>query len=170
MKRIFISSVQNEFSAARRHLKRYISKDPALKCVFDTFVFEDDVVASDRRADEVYISEIGKCDIYLGLIGNKYGYEDEEGVSPTEREYDEATRLGLPRLIFVLGRNDAVRDPKEVAFLKKISAGQIRSKSDDIDELLLEIYASLHGFLMEQGVFRLQPFDALICSGATLDA
>lgn len=169
MKRIFISSVQKEFAVARRHLKRYISKDPALKCVFDTFVFEEDVIASDRRADEVYISEIGKSDIYLGLIGNEYGYEDSEGVSPTEREYDEATRLGLSRLIFVLGRDDGARDAKEAAFLKKISAEQIRSKCDNIDELLLEIYASLHGLLMSQGVFQFQPFDASICHGATLD-
>ena len=169
MKRIFISSVQKEFAAARHNLKRYISKDPALRRVFDTFVFEEDVVASDRRADEVYISEIGKSDIYLGLIGNEYGYEDAEGVSPTEREYDEATRLGLPRLIFVLGRNDGARATKEAAFLKKISAAQIRSKCDDIDELILEIYASLHGLLMDQGVFRLQPFDSSICQGATLE-
>lgn len=169
MKRIFISSVQKEFAQERKLLKRYIAKDPVLKRVFDTFVFEEDVVATDRRADEVYISELRNSDIYLGLIGCEYGYEDQDGVSPTEREYDEATRLGLPRLIFVLGRCDASRNPKESAFLKRISTEQIRAKCDDVGGLLLEIYASLDALLMEQGVLRLQPFDASICLGATLD-
>ena len=92
--RIFISSVQKEFAEERRLLKRYISKNPVYRRFFDTFVFEEDVVAADRRTDEVYLEELGKCDIYIGLIGREYGFEDAEGVSPTEREFDEATRLG----------------------------------------------------------------------------
>ena len=54
MKRIFVSSVQKEFAEVRRLLKRYISKNPAYRRLFDVFVFEEDVVASDRRTDEVY--------------------------------------------------------------------------------------------------------------------
>ena len=46
MKRIFISSVQREFANVRKLLKRYVSKDPALRCAFDTFVFEEDVVSA----------------------------------------------------------------------------------------------------------------------------
>lgn len=169
MKRIFISSVQKEFAKERRLLKHYIAKNPAYKRLFDTFVFEEDVVASDRRTDEVYIDELGKCDIYIGLIGNEYGYEDAEGVSPTEREYDEATRLGLTRLVFVLHKEDDRRDPKERTFLKKISADLIRAKCEDSNSLLLEIYSSLEGLLVECGAYRMGPFDASICDGATLD-
>ncbi len=43
MKRIFISSVQKEFANERKLLKRYISKNPAYRRLFDTFVFEEDV-------------------------------------------------------------------------------------------------------------------------------
>ena len=150
--RIFISSVQKEFAEERRLLKRYISKNPAYRRFFDTFVFEEDVVAADRRTDEVYLEELGKCDIYLGLIGHEYGFEDAEGVSPTEREFDEATRLGLTRLLFVLDKDGIVRHPKEAAFLKKISTSLIRAKCSDPAQLLLEIYASLDGMLVEQGV------------------
>ena len=118
MKRIFISSVQKEFADERRLLKRYISKNPAYKRLFDTFVFEEDVVATDRRTDQVYLDELGKCDIYIGLIGNEYGDEDAQGVSPTEREYDEATRLGLTRLVFVLNKDD--RTPQANSLLSNI--------------------------------------------------
>ena len=169
MKRIFISSVQKEFADERRLLKRYISKNPAYKRLFDTFVFEEDVVATDRRTDQVYLDELGRCDIYIGLIGNEYGYEDAQGVSPTEREYDEATRLGLTRLVFVLNKDDSKRQPKEAAFLRKISADLIRAKCDDSSALLLEIYSSLEGLLVESGAYRMGPFDASVCDGATIN-
>ena len=169
MKRIFISSVQKEFANERKLLKRYISKNPAYRRLFDTFVFEEDVVAADRRTDELYINELSKCDIYIGLIGNEYGYEDKQGISPTEREYDEATRLGLTRLVFVLNKDDDKRHFKEAAFLRKISADLIRAKCHDTSSLLLEIYSSLEGLLVESGAYRMGPFDASICDGATLD-
>lgn len=167
--KIFISSVQKEFAEERKLLKRYISKNPAYRRLFDTFVFEEDVVAADRRTDEVYLDELQWCDVYIGLIGNEYGFEDSEGVSPTEREYDEATRLGLTRLVFVLEKNGSGRHPKETAFLKKISSSVIRAKCEDPSALLLEIYASLDGLLVEQGAYRMGPFDASPCEGATLD-
>ena len=68
MKRIFISSVQKEFADVRRILKRYVSKNPAYRRLFNVFVFEEDVVAADWRTDEVYFAELPKCDGYLGLI------------------------------------------------------------------------------------------------------
>ena len=169
MKRIFISSVQKEFAYERKLLKRYISRNPAYKRLFDTFVFEEDVVASDRRTDEVYLDELRSCDIYIGLIGNEYGYEDAEGVSPTEREYDEATRLGLIRLMFVVGGNNDGRAEKEIRFLKKISESLIRARCEDRNELLPEIYAGLDGLLVDQGCYCIGPFDSAICEGATLD-
>ena len=169
MKRIFISSVQREFAEVRKLLKRYIARNPAYRRLFDTFVFEEDVVSQDRRTDEVYIDELKKCDIYLGLIGNEYGFEDAEGVSPTEREYDEATRLGMPRLMFVLDSERVERTPKEDAFLRKISTELIRSRCLDQSSLLLEIYSSLDALLLEQGAYRMEAFDASVCGGATLD-
>ncbi len=84
-KRIFISSVQKELAAERRALKDYIQGDPFLGRFFDVFLF-DDLPASGRRADEIYMEEVDRCDIYLGVFANDYGYEDTEGVSPTERE------------------------------------------------------------------------------------
>ena len=68
--RMFISSVQKEFAEERRLLKRYISKNPAYRRLFDTFVFEEDGVAADRRTDEVYLDELRQCDVYVGLVGD----------------------------------------------------------------------------------------------------
>ena len=73
--RIFISSVQKEFSTERTALRDYLKGDPLLRRFFDIFLFEE-VPAADRRTDSVYLDEVGRCDIYLGLFGNDYGYED----------------------------------------------------------------------------------------------
>ncbi|MDP2211557.1 MAG: ATP-binding protein [Candidatus Aquicultor sp.] len=91
--RIFISSAQKEFAEERRELKAYLYGDPLLRRFFEVFLFED-LPASDRRADSVYLDEVDCCDIYVGLFGQDYGYEDAEGISPTEREFDRATAAG----------------------------------------------------------------------------
>ena len=104
--RIFISSVQKEFSHEREALRDYLREDPLMRRFFDVFLFED-TPASDRRPDELYLDEVERCDVYVGLFGSDYGTKDEEGVSPTEREFDRATTLGTHRLIFVKDADDA---------------------------------------------------------------
>src|SRR5882672_3069191 len=91
--RIFISSVQSEFAQVRPDLKAFLLGDAMLRrFVAEVFVFED-LPASDRRADEVYLEEVERADVYLGIFGDRYGSEDADGVSPTEREYDRAPKM-----------------------------------------------------------------------------
>ncbi len=67
--RIFISSVQKEFETLRHNLKAFLLGDAALRrFVAEVFLFEE-LPASDQRADEVYLSEVRRCDIYLGIFG-----------------------------------------------------------------------------------------------------
>ncbi len=68
--RIFISSVQKEFAGERVALKNYLQSDPLLRRFFDVFLFED-VPARDQRADQLYLEEVRRSDIYLGLFGNE---------------------------------------------------------------------------------------------------
>ena len=82
--KIFVSGVQKELKEERKALKDYISGDALLSRFFEVFLFEN-VPAADRRADEVYLDEVKKCDIYLGLFGNQYGAEDEKGMSPKHK-------------------------------------------------------------------------------------
>ena len=78
---------------------------------FDVFLFED-VPALDRRPDALYLDEVKQSDVYVGLFGNDYGSEDADGISPTEREFDQATASGIHRLIFVKGTDDSARHSK----------------------------------------------------------
>src|SRR5437762_6734890 len=116
--RIFISCVQKELEAERRTVREFVRGDALLRRFFDVFLFED-LPASDRRADDVYLDEVGRCAIYLGLFGDDYGSEDAAGISPTEREFDQATAQGKARLIFVKGADDVNRRAKMRALIRK---------------------------------------------------
>ena len=165
--RIFISSVQKELALERRAIKDFIRADPLLSRFFEVFLFED-LPAADLRADAVYLSEVNRCTLYLALFGNDYGFEDAQGISPTEHEFDRATTLGKPRLIYVRGGHDDARHPKMRALLRKAGDQLIRRRFGDIPELIAAVNASLVEHLARTGALRTSPFDATACDGATL--
>ena len=98
--RIFISGVQKEFAAERAALRDYLHGDALLRRFFEPFLFEE-IPAADRRADELYLDGVEHCDVYVGLFGSEYGFEDAQGISPTQREFELATRRNKYRLIAV---------------------------------------------------------------------
>ena len=71
---IFVSSVQKELAQDRRAVKTFIENDPLLRRFFTAFLFED-LPAGDRRADAVYLAEVDRCAVYLGLFGKDYGLD-----------------------------------------------------------------------------------------------
>ena len=66
----------------------------------------------DKPADYCQATVRG-CDIYVGLIGLRYGspVRDRPEVSYTELEFQAATEAGLPRLVFLLDEDAAVPIP-----------------------------------------------------------
>ncbi len=166
--KIFISSVQKELAAERRAICDYVDHDPLLRRFFDVFLFED-VPASSRRADEVYLAEVDAADVYLGLFGNDYGFEDVQGISPTEREFDRATAQGKTRLVFVRGADDSLRHSKMRALVRKAGDQLIRRRFSNIPELTAALSASLVEHLFAKGLVQDRPFEEQPCPEATLD-
>ena len=165
---IFISSVQKEFAAERKALKEYLRGDPLMRRFFECFLFEEQP-AADQRADQCYLDEVDRCDIYLGLFGNDYGWEDYGGLSPTHREFNRATEMGRNRLIYVKGTDDALRHPKMRALIDDAASSLIRRRFNSSEELIAAVYASLVRILEERELIRFGPFDATFCRNATLD-
>lgn len=166
-KRLFISSVQKEFATERKGLRDFLRGDPLLRKFFEVFLFED-LPAKDRRANEVYLDEVARCDVYLGLFGNEYGFENRRGVSPTESEFNTATARCKPRLIYIKGSNDKTKHPKMQALIHKAGDELIRRRFDDLGTLLPAVYASLVEYLEEHHLIASGPFDAGPCVGANL--
>ncbi len=166
--RIFISSVQREFAQERADLRDYLKNDPLLRRFFEPFIFED-VPAADQRADELYLDEVERCNLYIGLFGNEYGYEDADGISPTQREFDRASALGKHRLIFVKGSDDDARHVKMQTLIHNAGSQLIRRRFHATAELNAAVYASLVQYLEDHELIRMGPFDATVCKNATLD-
>lgn len=167
IERIFISSVQRELAEERRALRDFIRGDALLRRFFNVFIFED-LPATDRRADDVYLDEVGRCALYIGLFAYEYGAEDSTGLSPTEREFNHATSLNKPRLIYVKGTDDDRRRPKMRALIGNAGAQLIRRRFTGVTDLNAAVYASLVEYLERTGSLRTKPFDASACRDATL--
>jgi len=165
--RLFISSVQKELAEERRAVKLFVENDPLLSRFFTVFLFED-LPASDRRADAVYLAEVERRAVYVGLFGNEYGHEDGAGISPTEREFDQATASGKPRLIFVKGIDDNARQPRMRALIGKAGSQLIRRRFNTSAELTTALNASLVDHLEASGAIQTRPFEERPCSDATL--
>jgi predicted HTH transcriptional regulator len=166
--RIFISSVQKELAEERRAIRDFVRNDALLRRFFDVFLFED-LPAADRRADQVYLDEVGRCPIYVGLFGREYGHEDRDGLSPTEREFDRATALGRTRLIFMKGAEDRDRHAKMRALIAKSGGQLIRRRFTEIADLTVALYASLVEHLERSGVIQNRPFEERPAPDATFD-
>lgn len=165
---IFISSVQKELAEERRAVARHVREDPLLRRFFDLFLFEE-LPAKDRRADDIYLDKVDQASVYVGIFGDEYGFADDAGLSPTQREFDRATARGIPRLIFVKGDNDAAREPKMKALVRKAAGQLIRRRFRATQELLRLLQESLVEYLQGRGVIRGRVFEQRPCPDAALD-
>ncbi len=145
----------------------YIRTDALLGKFFVPFIFED-MPASEVSAQKAYLTQAAGCHIYLGIFGTQYGYEDAEGISPTEREYDTATAHFAHRLTYTLLTNEP-RHPKEQAFISKVEQDVVRRGFATYEELRTAVYTSLIDYLVQKEIIRRVPFDAAAHPTATYD-
>ena len=164
--KIFISSVQNEFAEERRQIADYIRQDALFSMYFEPFLFEE-LPAQDKSAQIAYLEQAAKADVYLLLLGKRYGYVDAEGISPTEREYDTATASHAYRIAFIKEMQE--REPKEELFKQKIDDAVIRNSFNSYEELKSGVYASLIEYMITHRILRNGPFDASIHPEACID-
>ena len=164
---LFISSVQKEFAQERRAIKTFVENDPLLRKYFTVFLFED-IPACDRSTDDVYLTEVERCTIYVGLFGRDYGFAKSGGLSPTEREFNRATALHKSRLIFLKNSPEKERHPRIRALIRRAGRQLIRRRFESFSELTSGLYASLVDYLERTGRLRTKPFDASACPGASL--
>jgi predicted HTH transcriptional regulator len=164
---IFVSCVQKESNEERAAIRGYIKTDPLLRIYFELFLFED-LPALDRKPDELYLNEVDGCSIYLGIFGNEYGSENEQGFSPTELEFERATEKSKYRLIFVKGKDDNKRHPKMQNLINRATPHVVRRRFTDTDDLKKELFSALVQFLCDRKIISCTPFDESPCPGATL--
>jgi hypothetical protein len=71
-----------------------------------------DFPAADLPAAELCRERVRSCDVYVGVLGSRFGsaVPDMPQMSYTELEFDTATEAGLPRLMFLLDTGNALAE------------------------------------------------------------
>ncbi|MDR0982624.1 MAG: DUF4062 domain-containing protein [Culturomica sp.] len=166
--KIFISSVQKEFVSERLRIYDWILSDALLSQYFIPVLFEK-LPAVAQRPSELYLDEVRNSQIYLVILGQEYGYEDANGMSPTELEYECAKKSNLYKLAFIKGDSSLERNIKQRKFVSKIQNELTYKRFDNIEILISQIYAALIEYLKTEGLIHTKSFDESL-SDATIAA
>jgi tetratricopeptide (TPR) repeat protein len=101
--RVFIShtSELREFPKGQSYVA---AVERAVSAAGHVIVDMKDFPAADQAPGELCAERVRRCDVYVGVLGTRYGspVRDRPEVSYTELEFDTATEVGLDRLVFVL--------------------------------------------------------------------
>lgn len=167
MYKIFVSANQKELGKERLAVGEVIRRNQTLRGYFDVFLFEE-VSTKGKSPPSVYLKEVDKSDIYLGLIGNEYGVKGKDGLSGTEREYRRFIKKGAQGepLIFIKGKDDSKKDKETQKFISTIKNSYIYDRFTSIDNLKTKVLNSLISFLDGKGILSKLPFDETPLRGA----
>ena len=86
---VFVSSVMAEMTAEREAARSAVEDLGGKVSMFERLGGRDD------DPETAYLSGVHSSDIYVGILGARYGKPDRTGYSPTHTEYNEAVKAGL---------------------------------------------------------------------------
>jgi uncharacterized protein DUF4062 len=125
-KRAFISSVMAELGGERQAAAAGIRAVGARPVMFEEFG------GREADAEQAYLAEVESSDIYVGLLGKRYGKPMPSRFSATHAEYRAAEEHGLRIAVWTLATDD--REGPQQSFLEEVRAFHVapefRSSSD----------------------------------------
>jgi hypothetical protein len=111
---VFVSSVQDGFEDVRA----------AAKAGVETYghraVMAENSGAAAASPQRALLDRVAAADIYLLLVGARYGVRQASGLSATEEEFGEARRRGKPILVL---RQEGELEPEQEEFLRRATGG-----------------------------------------------
>jgi Domain of unknown function (DUF4062) len=111
-RRAFISSVMSELPGERQ------AAADGVRAVGGTPVMFEQFGGRDADPEDAYLSEVETADIYLGILGRRYGRPLLSRFSATHAEYLHAEARGLRLAVWCLNASD--REGHEESFLNEI--------------------------------------------------
>jgi hypothetical protein len=114
METVFVSSVIGGLESVRAAAKE------AIESVGMRPVMAETAGARPQSPQAAFLTEVAHADIYLLLLGARYGDPGASGLSPTEDEFEEAKRGNKPIVIL---RQDVAMEPAQQAFLERAGGG-----------------------------------------------
>ncbi|MCA0144263.1 DUF4062 domain-containing protein [Blastococcus sp. LR1] len=137
--RVFISSVRISLEQERDSLKGLV-----VALGHEPVMFED-FTAQPVPSREACLEGVRSCDVYLLLLGQRYGYEfPETGLSPTAEEHVAARTAGIPRL--VMRKTGVEPEPRQKELIEEIRSyrdGVFYNEFTDVVDLQAKVAAAL---------------------------
>lgn len=148
---VFVSSTYKDMQEERQAAVQAILKAGHIPAGMELFT------AGDKSQLETIYNWIDECDVYMLILGGRYGSIDAEtGLSYTELEYDYAKSQGKP-LFAVVIRNEALEaklrskgsavietdSPHLLRRFQEKVLSNVSSFFDDVKDIKLAIYESL---------------------------
>jgi len=137
MRKVFVSSVVGEFEEFRSSARR------AIELMGDRPILCEDFGARPHSSEKACITEVESSDVYIVVLGKRYGYTTPDGVSVTQAEFRAAQKVGIPILVFV---QQIAMDPDQIAFRQEVEdyqKGLFRAEFTSPEELKDEIIKGL---------------------------
>jgi hypothetical protein len=140
-RRGFISSVMAELQSERKAAATAIRNIGAVPIMFETFG------GRDADSEDAYLGEVETADIYIGIIGRKYGRPLKTRYSATHTEYLHAEKSGLRIGIWCLDVHD--REGHEESFLNEVREFHVVPAFSSPDDLRAQIEERLRAIAAE---------------------
>ena len=156
--KVFISSVQSEFSKERQLVFDFIRNDELMGQYFEPFIFEQ-IAAQDANPRQLYLDEASSSQVYLLLVGKRYGNVLPDGISPTEKEYQAAEEGNAWRVAFISDLDGQQREEAEERFFRKVQNELSYRVFSNPSVLVSLVKQSLYAYLKYKGVIQTLSFD-----------
>lgn len=140
--KIFVSSTVKDLPNEREAAKRAIEKIPAIP-----IMSEYTMNAVDKPSVQACVDEVKKADFYILILGARYGWELENGISITELEYDTAFKEGKPIFVF---NTEYEKEKKQRQFAHKAGSQRFWKTITNAYQLEAEIGKSYKQYMEEQ--------------------
>ncbi len=146
MTKIFISSIIKGFEKERKSAKA------AIQSLSMQPIMAEDFSAKPYSPKTACSEGVSNSDVYLGILGQSYGFITNSGISVTEEEFNKAREIGIPILWFIM---DCERDSEQDEFVKRIKdyeEGYFISSFNSTTDLVTEITKALHECILNRKV------------------
>ena len=160
--RVFLSHTSELRQYPRERSFTAAAEQAIVRAGFLTLDLEYFTAREDKPADYCR-QQVEQADVYVGILGFRYGspVRDNPGRSYTELEFDKATELGRPRLLFLLDEDailplprsflsDPVYGERQAAFRARVTeAGITVGKVASPDRLEVLLFQALMGLRVQ---------------------
>jgi hypothetical protein len=138
MQTAFISSVQRDYGGIRDAAARAAE-------AYGLRVLMAERAPAGGAAKGALLELVRQSDVFLLILGVRYGAAAAGVTSPTEDEFNEAVRIALPIAIFV---EECEREPRQAEFLRRVRGAwsgesNLTASFQNADELRAQVMAAL---------------------------